>query len=112
MPGIAQEKCNFKTIITSKALLDKIQCPLIDGMVLIEDIMKGVSTGDKLKAALRTKLPTGMILNSIHKGDEDDNAAILFTSGSEKDPKVVQLTHKNIASNIPNFCDYVDITRR
>jgi acyl-[acyl-carrier-protein]-phospholipid O-acyltransferase/long-chain-fatty-acid--[acyl-carrier-protein] ligase len=105
----AQEKCNFKTIITSKALLDKINCPRIDGMVLIEDIMKSVTTGDKLKAALRTKLPTGMILNSIHKGDENDNAAILFTSGSEKEPKVVQLTHKNLASNISSFCDHVHI---
>ncbi len=105
----AQEKCNFNTIITSKALLEKINCPVIDGMVFIEDIMKSVTTGDKLKAALKTKLPVGMILNSIHQGHEDDNAAILFTSGSEKDPKVVQLTHKNIASNIQDFCDYVDI---
>ena len=105
----AQEKCNFKTIIASKALLDKIGCPVMDGMVLIEEIMKEVTTGDKLKAALKTKLPTGMILNSIHKGEENDNAAILFTSGSEKDPKVVQLTHKNISSNILSFCDYVDI---
>lgn len=105
----AQEKCNFKTIIASRALLEKIDCPVIEGMVMIEDIMKGVSTGDKLKAALKTKLPVGMILNSIHKGEEDDNAAILFTSGSEKDPKVVQLTHKNLASNIENFGDYVGI---
>ena len=106
----AQEKCNFKTIIASKALLDKIDCPVMDGMVLIEDIMKGVTTGDKLKAALKTKLPTGMILNSIHKGDENDNAAILFTSGSEKDPKVVQLTHKNLASNIRDLSDYENLT--
>ena len=105
----AQEKCNFKTIITSKALLEKINCPVIDGMVLIEDIMKSVTTGDKLKAALKTKLPVGMILNSIHKGEEDDNVAILFTSGSEKDPKVVQLTHRNLVSNIESFCDYVGI---
>jgi len=105
----AQQKCNFKTIITSRALLEKIECPLIDGMVLIEDIMKSISTGDKLKAALKTKLPVGAILNSIHKGDEDDNVAILFTSGSEKDPKVVQLTHRNISSNILSFCDYVGI---
>jgi len=106
----AQEKCNFKTVIASKALLEKIDCPVMDGMVLIEDIMKGVTTGDKLKAALKTKLPTGMILNSIHKGDENDNAAILFTSGSEKDPKVVQLTHKNLASNIRDLCEHEGIT--
>ncbi len=106
----AQEKCNFRTIITSKALLEKINCPVVEGMVYLEDIMKGVTTGDKLKAAHKSKLPTGMILNCMHKGDENDNAAILFTSGSEKDPKVVQLTHKNIASNITTFTDYVNIT--
>jgi acyl-[acyl-carrier-protein]-phospholipid O-acyltransferase/long-chain-fatty-acid--[acyl-carrier-protein] ligase len=105
----AQEKCNFSTIITSKALLEKINCPVIEGMILIEDIMKGVTTGDKLKAALKTKLPTGMLLNSIHRGDEDDNVAILFTSGSEKDPKAVQLTHKNISSNIDNFWEHVKL---
>jgi acyl-[acyl-carrier-protein]-phospholipid O-acyltransferase / long-chain-fatty-acid--[acyl-carrier-protein] ligase len=105
----AQKKCNFKTIITSKALLEKIKCPVIEGMVLIEDIMGNVTTGDKLKAALKTKLPVNPILNSIHKGDENDTAVILFTSGSEKDPKAVQLTHLNIASNIENFGDYVKI---
>jgi acyl-[acyl-carrier-protein]-phospholipid O-acyltransferase/long-chain-fatty-acid--[acyl-carrier-protein] ligase len=106
----AQKKCKFKTIITSKTLLEKINCPVIDGMVLIEDIMTGVTTGDKLKAALMTKLPVNMILNSIHKGDENDTAAILFTSGSEKDPKAVQLTHRNIISNIENFGGYVKIS--
>jgi acyl-[acyl-carrier-protein]-phospholipid O-acyltransferase/long-chain-fatty-acid--[acyl-carrier-protein] ligase len=106
----AQNKCKFKTIITSRALLEKINCPVIEGMVLIEDLMASVTTGDKLIAALKTKLPVSMILNSIHKGDENDTAAILFTSGSEKDPKAVQLTHRNIASNIENFGAYVKIS--
>jgi len=105
----AQKKCKFKTIITSKALLEKIKCPVIDGMIMIEDIMESVTTGEKLKAALITKLPVNMILNRIHKGDENDTAAILFTSGSEKDPKAVQLTHLNISSNIENFGAYVKI---
>jgi acyl-[acyl-carrier-protein]-phospholipid O-acyltransferase/long-chain-fatty-acid--[acyl-carrier-protein] ligase len=106
----AQNKCKFKTIITSKALLEKINCPLIEGMVMIEDLMAGVTTGDKLIAALKTKLPVGMILNSIHKGDENDTCAILFTSGSEKDPKAVQLSHRNLSSNIENFGAYVKIS--
>jgi len=106
----AQKKCRFKTIITSKALLEKINCPLIDGMVLIEDIMAGVSTGDKLKAALKTKLPLSILFSIIHKGNENDTAVMLFTSGSEKDPKAVPLTHKNIISNIEGFSSYVGIT--
>jgi len=106
----AQKKCRFKAIITSKALLEKINCPVIDGMIMIEDIMESVTTGEKLMAALKTRLPVNMILKSIHKGDENDTAAILFTSGSEKDPKAVQLTHLNIASNIVNFGGYVKLS--
>ncbi len=99
----AQKKCNFKTIITSRALLEKINCPVIDGMVFIEDIMGTVSAADKLKAAFKAKLPLPLILRVIHGGHEDDNIVILFTSGSEKDPKAVQLTHRNISSNIESF---------
>jgi acyl-[acyl-carrier-protein]-phospholipid O-acyltransferase / long-chain-fatty-acid--[acyl-carrier-protein] ligase len=108
----AQKRCNFKTIITSKALLEKIGCPVIEGMVLIEDIMAGVKTGEKLLAALKSKLPAGLILNMIHKGDENDTAAMLFTSGSEKDPKAVPLSHLNISSNIKNFGDYIVISEK
>jgi len=106
----AQKKCRFTTIITSKALLDKIGCPLIDGMVFIEDIMNSITTGDKLKAALKSKLPLGILLNMIPKGTIDDTAVILFTSGSEKDPKAVQLSHRNISSNIEDFGAYISIT--
>ena len=106
----AQSKCKFKTIITSKALLEKIKCPVIEGMVMIEDIMAGVSTSDKISAALQTKLPSALLLKTVHGGDENDTAAILFTSGSEKDPKAVQLTHKNIYSNIRNFGSYVNVS--
>jgi acyl-[acyl-carrier-protein]-phospholipid O-acyltransferase/long-chain-fatty-acid--[acyl-carrier-protein] ligase len=106
----AQEKCNFRTIITSRALLEKINCPVVEGMVMIEDIMDSVTFGEKLKAALKAKLPLSMLLNRIHKGDQHDTAVILFTSGSEKDPKAVQLTHRNIISNIENFGAYVKLT--
>jgi acyl-[acyl-carrier-protein]-phospholipid O-acyltransferase/long-chain-fatty-acid--[acyl-carrier-protein] ligase len=51
-----------------------------------------------------------MILNTIYKGDENDTAAILFTSGSEKDPKAVPLSHLNLSSNIENFGAYVKIS--
>lgn len=95
----AQKKCAFKTIITSRALCEKIGCSHIDGMVYLEDIMKSVSFLDKIKAALKASLPVESILKKIHQGEEDDTLLILFTSGSEKDPKGVQLTHKNITSN-------------
>ena len=52
----AQKKCAFKTIITSRALCQKINCQHVEGMVYLEDVMQTVTIFDKLKAALRELL--------------------------------------------------------
>ena len=106
----AQKKCKFRTIIASKALLDKIDCPVMDGMVMIEDLMASVTTGYKLKAILKSLLPVSILLSLFHSGNENDTAAMLFTSGSEKDPKAVPLSHKNVISNIEGFSDYLGVS--
>ncbi len=105
----AQKKCSFKTIITSRALLEKIGCRLVPGMVFIEDILKEVKPMDKIKAALKSKLPFKMLLKKVYQGEPDDNVVILFTSGSEKDPKAVQLTHRNLYSNIVDSLTVLDL---
>jgi acyl-[acyl-carrier-protein]-phospholipid O-acyltransferase/long-chain-fatty-acid--[acyl-carrier-protein] ligase len=105
----AQQKCQFNTIITSKALLEKINCPVVDGMVFIEDLMASVTTFQKIGAALKSKMPLGILFKMIHKGEDDDTCVILFTSGSEKDPKAVQLTHRNISSNIASFGPHIGL---
>jgi acyl-[acyl-carrier-protein]-phospholipid O-acyltransferase/long-chain-fatty-acid--[acyl-carrier-protein] ligase len=106
----AQKKCGFKTVITSKVLLEKIDCPYVDGMVYLEDIMAGLTKVKKLKAAVKSKMPTPVLNNLIHKGNEKDNVVILFTSGSEKEPKAVQLTHRNIAANIASISERYELT--
>ncbi len=100
----AQKKCDFTTIITSRALCEKINCRPVEGMVYLEDIMESMTFLDKLRAALTTRLPVDTLLRKIHGGNEDDTLVILFTSGSEKDPKAVQLTHRNISSNYESIC--------
>ena len=96
----AQQKCDFKTIITSKALLEKIECQHVEGMIYIEDIMARISAGQKIIAGLKAALPAALLKKIVHGGNPEDTAVILFTSGSEKDPKAVQLSHLNIFSNI------------
>lgn len=99
----AQEKCDFKTIVTSKALLKKIDCPHVDGMVYIEDIMAGLGTLKKIKAAAISKLPAATIKKMVAGNSDQQDVVILFTSGSEKDPKAVELTHRNIVSNVESI---------
>ncbi|MCK5050968.1 MAG: AMP-binding protein [Candidatus Cloacimonetes bacterium] len=106
----AQEKCSFKTIVTSKKLLEKLNIEPVDGMIYLEDIMSSLTTPEKLKAALTSKLPSGMLQSKVKYGDENSTSVILFTSGSEKEPKAVQLTHKNIFHNIKTIPQIIDVT--
>lgn len=105
----AQNKCGFKTIITSRALLERIRCPIVPGMIFLEDLMSEIGTTDKLGAALRSKLPAGAIVRSLPPASEDDDVVILFTSGSEKEPKAVELTHRNISSNVRDVRQVFDL---
>jgi acyl-[acyl-carrier-protein]-phospholipid O-acyltransferase/long-chain-fatty-acid--[acyl-carrier-protein] ligase len=106
----SQKKCDFRTIITSRGLLEKINCPEVEGMVFIEDIMEGIKIREKMRAAIKARLPLPILFRRIHGGRENDDIVILFTSGSEKDPKAVQLTHRNILSNIIGFSEVAELT--
>lgn len=95
----AQEICGFGTILTSRALCERIGCPHLDGFVYLEDLRDEVSWRDVLLATLTSMLPARALLRRVGGGDPDDTAVVLFTSGSENEPKAVQLTHRNLLSN-------------
>ncbi len=106
----AQKMCGFRTIVTSKTLCEKIGCPDVDGMVYLEDIAKKFNQVLKVKAMIRSKLPLKIILNQLPATNIEDTACILFTSGSESEPKAVQLTHKNIGSNVEDIIEALELT--
>ncbi|MBL7108136.1 MAG: AMP-binding protein [Candidatus Cloacimonetes bacterium] len=105
----AQEKCSFQTIITSKKLLEKIKVEPVEGMIFLENIIESLSIFDKLGAAIKSKFSASAIQSFVHKGSEEDDAVILFTSGSEKEPKAVQLSHKNIFHNLYAIPKVIDV---
>jgi len=106
----AQEKCAFQSIITSEKLLEKIKIEPVEGMIYLEDIFKKISGLNKLSAFLRAKLPTSILKKTIHHGSEQEISVILFTSGSEKEPKAVQLSHKNILHNVRSIPSFIGIS--
>jgi acyl-[acyl-carrier-protein]-phospholipid O-acyltransferase/long-chain-fatty-acid--[acyl-carrier-protein] ligase len=105
----AQHQCDFHTIITTRALLEKTGCPQLSDMLFIEDILATLSPLEKGFAFIKTLLPTPLLKRLAGRNDLETPAVILFTSGSEKDPKVVQLTQRNILSNIDSFCTHMEI---
>ena len=50
----AQRRLAFRTILTSRKLLERIKCPQLDGMVCLEDMAKRCRTFDKIKGAVRS----------------------------------------------------------
>ena len=108
----AQKKCNFKHIITSKKLLEKLELNPVPGMVYMEDLASKISIFKKIQAKAISKLPLKTLKKIVADGNKDDNLAILFTSGSEKDPKTVQLSHKNILANVFSLKEYLTLTNK
>lgn len=97
----ARRKCGFRTVITSRKLCEKLGIKNTTDMIFAEDIAASVSILQKLKAFIKSLTPNYF----ISKKSGEDIAVLLFTTGSEKEPKAVMLTHDNISSNVESLSE-------
>jgi acyl-[acyl-carrier-protein]-phospholipid O-acyltransferase/long-chain-fatty-acid--[acyl-carrier-protein] ligase len=98
----AIDRCDIKTILTSRRFLSKAGIDALDGMVFLEDVMKEFSTAAGLRMWLVAFLLPAWAINRIYleRADGDTLATVIFSSGSTGVPKGVMLTHRNILANV------------
>lgn len=93
----AIQQCELKTILTSKLFLVKAKIEPMPGAVYIEELLPKFSGFDKFIAAVQARLYPA---SWLAKGQPEDVASIIFSSGSTGEPKGVELTHFNLISNM------------
>lgn len=105
-----------KHILSSWAFLDRLENiefdPIEDKLILLEDLKSEFSLGDKLKAFWRSKQGTSSLMRTfdLEKLSEDDEAVLLFTSGTEAMPKGVPLSFKNVLHCERGALEYMQLS--
>ena len=97
-------QCGIKTVVTSKAFLEKVKLTVPCDLVFLEERAARPGAGEKLAAFFMAwMLPAGWLERALGRGKKvelDDLATVIFSSGSTGEPKGVMLSHYNIGSNI------------
>jgi long-chain-fatty-acid--[acyl-carrier-protein] ligase len=90
----------LRRVVTSRAFVDRVgvQVPGVE-YVYLEELRKGVGKLEALRALLAVRFFPGSVRRAVPRRDPDQPAVVLFTSGSEKAPKAVPLTHRNILTD-------------
>lgn len=99
-------------VLTAKALSSRLAAQGIElervgvQWLYLEEIAARISVGRKLDALLRSYFSWARLRQAAIA----ENAAILFTSGSEARPKAVPLTHANFLANLRDFAKVLSLS--
>ena len=114
----ALEQAQIKTVYTSKRFVKKLAARGLDYLslldncqvVYLEELKEAIPRWQMLSILLLIKVLPAKLLKLLfcHSHNNQQTAAILFSSGSEGLPKGVQLSHKNIMANLKQIADVLN----
>jgi long-chain-fatty-acid--[acyl-carrier-protein] ligase len=99
-------------VITSRQFLNRsgVTVAGVDCLYL-EEVRQSLGRFELWRTRLRVRLLSGRVRAPIPRVSTDQPAVVLFTSGSEKAPKAVPLTHTNLLSNMRAAISFLGFTR-
>ena len=100
----AAHQCKMRHVITARAFLEQMPVEVPGEAIYLEDILGSITKRDSITGLLLAifcpvKVLEGRLGAPRHR-TSDDLATVVFSSGSEGEPKGIMLTHYNIAKNI------------
>ena len=114
----AVRKANIQTVYTSSRFIKKLEQRGVDlsdllagvRVYFLEDLNEEIGTFTRLTLLTASVLLPARLLFALfgHPVGLEQPAAILFSSGSEGEPKGVVLSHRNIMGNIRQVSDVLD----
>ena len=115
----AVEKAEISNLYTSRRFIQKLEQRGIDLNALLErvqvhyleDMKDEIGAFTRLALLIAAVLLPARVLYAVfgQRASIDQPAAILFSSGSEGEPKGVVLSHRNIMANIRQVSDVLDV---
>ncbi|MBN2194862.1 MAG: AMP-binding protein [Polyangiaceae bacterium] len=107
------ERVGVERVVTSRALIGRLGergvdlANISDRFVYLEDLGANLTRLAKFRAFLASHFARG----TLRRAGVSEQAVVLFTSGSEAEPKAVPLTHENILTNLRDITQAIHIRR-
>jgi long-chain-fatty-acid--[acyl-carrier-protein] ligase len=109
----------LRHVVTSNLFIDRLEENIVAAvkntgaqLLCLEDLRAEIGRWELLRTLLAVRLRPGRIRRLVPLAKPDQPAVVLFTSGSEKAPKAVPLTHHNLLSNQRACLTVLALTRQ
>ena len=103
--SLAKKRLGLKVVLTSRRFVDRASTldlgEIEESLQFLEEIKENISLFTWIKASFLSLRNKAYVMKrfSLEQMKEEAHAVVLFTSGTEREPKAVPLSHKNLLSN-------------